>query len=87
MGVQPGLANWPMDDRRRPPPLDTAKGHKGGMYDSVSGTEADLTWTRHERFRNQQQGTPVPGSEMGRQFVTFNPWQAYPRFVVHLEKT
>jgi hypothetical protein len=97
-GEPPGLhADWPMDghptrgDRRRPPPLDRptwaggpsaradSQGKKGRAYDSVSGTEANLEWTGNPRLVER-------GAEFGRQFVTFNPWQAYPELVIYLEK-
>ena len=45
------------------------------MYDSVTGTEADLAWTNMER-----------GAEIGKQYVTFNHWQAYPELVVSLRR-
>ena len=48
-----------------------------GMYDSVAGQEAALQWTENPRLIEQ-------GEEFGRQFVTFNGWQAYPEFVVRL---
>eukprot|EP01047_Picozoa_sp_COSAG01_P093021 COSAG01_NODE_24251_length_785_cov_1.316327_1_plen_68_part_00 len=52
---------------------------EGKAYDSVCGTEADLEWTGNQRMVER-------GAEFGLQFVTFNPWQAYPELVVFLEK-
>eukprot|EP01047_Picozoa_sp_COSAG01_P001920 COSAG01_NODE_48_length_31904_cov_21.696997_4_plen_627_part_00 len=99
-GEPPGLhGDWPMDvphgakqgHRRRPPPLqkpawtgksrsrNDAVGREEGTYNSVSGTEADLDWTGNPRLIEQ-------GESFGRQFVTFNPWQAYPELVIYLEK-
>jgi hypothetical protein len=90
-------SDWPMDghptrgDRRRPPPLvkptwvgrpsarADSEGREGRTYDSVSGTEAHLEWTKNPRLVER-------GAEFGRQFVTFNPWQAYPELVVYLKK-
>jgi hypothetical protein len=95
--VPPGLYHdWPKDGhptrghRRRPPPLDqpewtgeprlrTETGCEGRTYDSVSGTEANLEWTGNQRLMDR-------GADFGRQFVTFNPWQAYPELVIYLEK-
>jgi hypothetical protein len=65
--------------RRRPPPVNPRQGREGpaGMFDSVSGTEANLEWTGNTRLISR-------GSEFGRQFVTFNSWQAYPELLIHL---
>eukprot|EP01047_Picozoa_sp_COSAG01_P035821 COSAG01_NODE_2769_length_7102_cov_6.325146_3_plen_390_part_00 len=98
-GEPAGLhSDWPMDGhattghRRRPPPMikptwtgrPTARndvaGHDGQSYDSVSGTEANLEWTQNPHLVEN-------GAEFGKQFVTFNNWQAYPELVIYLEKT
>jgi serine/threonine protein kinase len=99
-GEPPGLhGDWPMDvprgakqgHRQRPPPLKKpawtgiqrarkdAVVREEGTYNSVSGTEANLEWTNNPRLTEK-------GERFGRQFVTFNPWQAYPELVVYLEK-
>jgi hypothetical protein len=96
-GEPTGLfGDWPMDGhpttghRRRPPPLDRPKWagkpmarkdmkREGKPYDSVCGTEANLEWTGNKRLMDG-------GAEFGKQFVTFNPWQAYPELVIYLEK-
>ena len=49
------------------------------QYASVTGTEADLLWTQNPRLRDQ-------GHEFGRQFVTFENGQAYPEFVLQLQR-
>ena len=73
--------------RRRPPPLDPVSGRgaalsnprDAGTYDSVTGTEGHLLWSPTERLRND-------GAKFGRQFVTFNDAQAYPEFVITLQR-
>ena len=62
--------------RRGPPHPEAGDGH---LYDSVSGTEARLDWTQNPRLRNE-------GDRFGRQFVTFEPSQAYPDCVVQLRR-
>ena len=47
------------------------------MYDSVTGTEANLEWPP----ANME---PEQGAKIGKQYVTFNHWQAYPELVVSL---
>ena len=49
------------------------RGSDGGLHDS--GTEGDLKWAQHPKIE----------PEHGRQFVTFNPWQAYPELKIVLE--
>ena len=49
------------------------------LYASVSGTEADLTWTRNPRIREK-------GKTLGRQFMTFETNQAYPELILHLRR-
>ena len=53
------------------------------MYDSVSGTEADLEWVR-EHTNDPSSRLAEGGKEFGRQYVTFNEWQAYPEIRVRL---
>jgi hypothetical protein len=89
VGMARGLMDeWPFDGgkthqtgghRRRPPPISAMAGHEAGMYDSVTGTEANLTWTGSPRLIER-------GHQFGRQYVTFDPWQAYPELVVHLRR-
>eukprot|EP01048_Picozoa_sp_COSAG05_P038380 COSAG05_NODE_18451_length_308_cov_0.746411_1_plen_80_part_10 len=63
------------------------------MYNSVSGTEADLYWVREHVEAPDRPGQPpwFPGSarllesrEFGRQYVTFTEWQAYPEIRLRL---
>ena len=53
--------------------------NQAASYDSVSGTEGDLEWVKHPMFKGR-------GHEYGRQYVTFDPCQAYPEFVVTLQR-
>ena len=62
--------------QRGPPHPEAGDGHQ---YDSVSGTEARLDWTQNPRLRNE-------GDRFGRQFVTFEPSQAYPDCVLQLRR-
>ena len=74
------VGNKLVGHRRRPPPLERGA-QSSGRYDSVSGTEGDLAWTAHpdDRFRHF-------GAKYGRQYVTFSTDQAYPEFVLQLER-
>ena len=74
------VGNKLVGHRRRPPPLERGA-QSSGRYDSVSGTEGDLAWTAHpdDRFRHF-------GAKYGRQYVTFTTDQAYPEFVLRLER-
>lgn len=87
-GVRPGLTDdWGVAlgrrgapdiiFRRGPPRLEREAGD--AIYDSVTGTEAQLDWTENPRLRRK-------GHEFGRQFVTFESSQAYPDFVLHLRR-
>jgi|EP01047_Picozoa_sp_COSAG01_P024803 hypothetical protein len=49
------------------------------LYDSVTGTEGDLAWANNPRLRDQ-------GEKFGKQYVTFDPNQAYPALVLQLER-
>eukprot|EP01047_Picozoa_sp_COSAG01_P038665 COSAG01_NODE_3151_length_6502_cov_6.673903_7_plen_555_part_00 len=49
------------------------------LYDSVTGTEGDLAWANNPRLRDQ-------GALFGKQYVTFDPNQAYPELVLRLER-
>jgi serine/threonine protein kinase len=58
----------------RPPPRGAT-----ALYDSVAGTEGDLAWAAHPRLRER-------GAEFGRQYVTFDPQQAYPELLLQLKR-
>ena len=88
LGLGPELnGEWPLEkrERRRAPPLDPTKGRSAGMYESVTGTEADLDFTQNSRLidgpPSRQQGEP---NEFGRQYVTFQNWQVYPQVKIRL---
>ena len=67
LGVPRGLPEW-TGSRARPPPLPN---DRHTLYDSVSGTEGDLAWCKHEKIRKH-------GAKYGRQYVVFNKAQSYP---------
>ena len=61
----------------RPPPY--LEGQHDELYDSVTGTEGNLQWSRNHRLR-------ASGHEFGRQYVTFETAQAYPELLLHLRR-
>eukprot|EP01046_Picozoa_sp_COSAG06_P012968 COSAG06_NODE_775_length_12397_cov_15.034071_5_plen_801_part_00 len=61
------------------PPEGGGEGAASNLYASVTGTEADLTWTKNPRIRTR-------GKKFGRQFVTFETNQAYPELILDLRR-
>ena len=72
--------DWLEDSGRRRGPVKSGSMAAADVvvFDSVTGTEADLAWA-HPRLR-------ANGANFGRQYVTFNPWQAYPTLELQLVK-
>jgi hypothetical protein len=79
-GGEAGKARDAMFNRGPPHPEAgvTAAG-ASNLYASVTGTEADLKWTKNPRIREK-------GKHFGRQFVTFETNQAYPELILHLRR-
>ena len=54
-------------------------------YESVQGTENDLSWAAHPHLRQSYRYAGNMCSA-GQQYVVFFPWQAYPHLVLHLSR-
>ncbi len=82
MGVAPGLqAFWGEGGHRNRPPRKNPADPDSPLFDSVSGSEADLAWSSVRQLRRD-------GARLGRQFVVFDSRQAYPylRLTLRQEK-
>ena len=82
MGVAPGLQDfWGGGGHRNRPPRKNPADPDSPLFDSVSGSEADLAWSSVRQLRRD-------GARLGRQFVVFDSRQAYPylRLTLRQEK-
>ena len=71
-GVEPGLSGvWGEGKHRNRPPRKDPEDPDSALYDSVTGTEADLAWSDAPLLRRD-------GHRLGRQYVVFDSRQAYP---------
>jgi hypothetical protein len=71
-GAEPGLRGaWGEGAHRNRPPHKDFADQDSPLYDSVTGTEADLAWSDAPLLRRD-------GARLGRQYVVFDPRQAYP---------
>jgi hypothetical protein len=72
MGVAPGLRDfWSDGEHRNRPPRKNPADPDSPLFDSVSGTEADLSWSSARLLRRD-------GARLGRQYVVFDSRQSYP---------
>ncbi len=72
MGVAPGLRDfWGEGEHRNRPPRKNPADPDSPLFDSVSGSEADLAWSSVQLLRRD-------GARLGRQYVVFDSRQAYP---------
>ncbi len=72
MGLAPGLRDvWGEGEHRNRPPRKDPADPDSPLFDSVSGSEADLAWSSVLQLRRD-------GARLGRQFVVFDSRQAYP---------
>ena len=84
-GVARGLKDfWKEDEkdgpkhRNRGPPKDVHD-DTSALYDSVSGTEANLRWSPNPLIS-------INGERWGRQYVVFEPAQSYPSLLITLRR-
>jgi hypothetical protein len=67
--VEPGLQSvWGANENRNRPPRKDPLDPDSPLYDSVMGTEADLSWSKAQLFMQD-------GARLGRQYVVFDSGQ------------
>ncbi len=72
LGAATGLRDvWGEGEHRNRPPRKNPADADSPLFDSVSGSEADLAWSSVRLLRRD-------GARLGRQFVVFDSRQAYP---------
>jgi hypothetical protein len=84
-GVAPGLKDfWKVDEKKGPnhrnrgPPKDV-NDDTSALYDSVGGTEANLSWSPNPLIQSN-------GERWGQQYVVFEPAQSYPSLLITLRR-